>query len=182
MRLLCAILAGLLLGAPAAAESADAPPAPERAVDAGSSLGAERLLAELRQQRRRLEARELEVAAREAAVADLEAEAGRLLDEVEALRGALDRRVAEWESRSESRISRLAKVYGAMSAARAAPLLEGLDLDLATEILSKMKHKQSAQVLALMSNETALRVSRRAARPLDAGLRGADAGPQESSR
>ena len=132
------------------------PPSPE----------AERLVGELRAMKRRLAAREAELDARERAVGELEAEALRLLQQVEALRAALDEQITEWEQENDSRIARLAKVYAEMPPAKAAPLLEGLDLDLATRLLTRMKHKDSAQVMALLPNEVALRLSRRVARPL----------------
>ena len=132
------------------------PPSPE----------AERLVGELRAMKRRLASREAELDARERSVVELEAEALRLLQRVERLRAALDEQLAEWEQENESRISRLAKVYAEMPPAKAAPLVEGLDIDLATRLLTRMKHKDSAQVMALLPNDVALRLSRRVARPL----------------
>ena len=147
---------------------ADAPAA-EAAADAVARVEVrvpERLLSELREERRRLARRKLELDAREQAVTVLEEEALRMLAEVTGIRIALEKRIAAREQQEGDRVKRLAKVYAAMPADRAAPLLEGLDLDLATEILTKMKHKSSAQVLALMPSAVALRLSRRVARPL----------------
>ncbi len=164
----CALLlgsAGVARSQEAEAEAAaDVAPAEPR-VDPPSPE-AERLVGELRAMKRRLAAREAELDARERAVGELEAEALRLLQQVESLRAALDEQITEWEQENDSRIARLAKVYAEMPPAKAAPLLEGLDLDLATRLLTRMKHKDSAQVMALLPNEVALRLSRRVARPL----------------
>jgi len=126
----------------------------------------ERLLAAVREQTDRLEQREQEVAARERAVAALESETLRILDEARTLRLRVEARIDEWESQLGDRVARLSKVYAEMPAARAAPLLEGLGLDLATEVVARMKPKVSAEVLAQMKDPTALTISRRVARPL----------------
>ena len=44
--------------------------------------------------------------------------------------------------------------------------MEDLEVELATQIVSKMKHKQSAAVMALVSRERALAMSRKVAHPL----------------
>ncbi|MDJ0847898.1 MAG: hypothetical protein QNK04_05855 [Myxococcota bacterium] len=164
----CALLlwsAGVARSEEAEPEGAAATGASEQRSDPPSPV-AERLVGELRAMKRRLAARESELDARERAAVELEAEARRLLQRVERLRAALDEQIAEWEQENDSRIARLAKVYAEMPPAKAAPLVEGLDIDLATRLLTRMKHKDSAQVMALLPNEVALRLSRRVARPL----------------
>ncbi len=153
----------LLEGAENAAE--EPTPTDAAAPPSEAAQRVDRLIGELRSRMRQLDRREREVAAREAAVAEAEGEARRMLEEVGLLRVAFEKRVEELATVTGSQVGKLAKVYGAMPPDRSAPLLEALDLDLSTRILTKMKHKQSAQVLSRMSDDAALRISRSAARP-----------------
>lgn len=143
---------------------------PEGVVPA--ALGDERELAPLlRQVQTRLEElerRERELAERERSLGELSAEATRALDALEALRGTVDQRIATLEALRGDGVGRLAKVYAAMPPARAAALLERLEPEVATVLVGRMKGKRSAAVLASMSPESALRVSRATALPLPA--------------
>jgi len=131
-----------------------------------TSSPSESLLAKVQEQTRSLETREREIDARELAAAELEREALRILEEIRAVRLVIERRLEEWEETKGDRVARLAKVYSEMPPDRAAPLLEQLGQDLATEVVARMKPKDSAGVLALMSNPSALRISRSVAKPL----------------
>lgn len=126
----------------------------------------ESLLHKVREQTRRLDAREREIDARERAVSDLETEALRILEEVREVRQIVEQRLDDLDETKGDRVARLAKVYSEIPADRAAPLLEALGQDLATEVLARMKPKDSAGVLALMTDPSALRLSRAVARPL----------------
>ena len=64
------------------------------------------------------------------------------------------------DEREES-MSRLAKVYGAMKPANAAPILESLDTEVVLEIVSRMKDRQAAKVLASMAKALAAEISSR---------------------
>ncbi len=161
MRLLCGFsLVLILLAAPVFAK--DATPK----ADADPGLGVERILADVRERAKQLDARERELEARERAISELESQVEVRIDELEELLARLEKGVADFEKKSGDRVARLVKVYAAMPAGRAAPLLEELDPDLTTEIIARMKHKQSAAILTRMSDEEALRVSARVARPL----------------
>ena len=140
-------------------------PGSARAQAAGAS-SSEALLAKIQEHTRSLEAREREIEARELAAAELEREALRILEEVRTVRRVIEQRLEEWEETKGDRVARLAKVYSEMPPDRAAPLLESLGQDLAVEVVARMKPKDSAGVLALMSNPSALRISRSVAKPL----------------
>lgn len=141
---------------------------PESEPGNASSTRSERLLSVVRERTVKLELREQEVAAREQTLDALEAETLRILEEARAIRLRVEQRIEEWEAQLGDRVARLAKVYAEMPANRAAPLLEGIGLDLATEVVARMKPKDSAAVLAKMSEGSALRISKRVARPLTA--------------
>ncbi len=176
------LLFGVTWALSAPAEPAQVAAEPERNAAPGCTEPAadealRQVVEELQEEGERFEAWELELAEREQAAEELEAEARRLLDEVDAIRVAIEARLAEWEEQAGEPVQRLAKVYAAMPPAHAARLLEQLDLDLATAIVSTMKYKQSAAVLSAMSAPTALRVSRRAAAPLQGAAAEAEAKP-----
>jgi flagellar motility protein MotE (MotC chaperone) len=126
----------------------------------------ERMLEEVRERGAQLERRERELAERERVIGTLEARVEARLAEIHEIRDLVEKRIAEWEALEGDRVKRLAKVYSEMPPERAAPLLEQLELDLATQVLSGMKPKDSAAVLAAMNGPRALRLSRRVARPL----------------
>jgi flagellar motility protein MotE (MotC chaperone) len=138
--------------------------------DAVSSEALRQLLLELRAKKAGLEQRERDLEQRERVSDELARDTERVLAEIEAIRDAVETRLDVLDQQSGSRIARLAKVYAEMPPAQVAPLLEQLDLDLATAILSKMKHKKSAAVMAQLSESSALGVSNRAARPLEGAV------------
>jgi flagellar motility protein MotE (MotC chaperone) len=161
------VLAAALLATSAAAE--DAP------VEATAKPGVAALLQEMRDRGRELDRRERELDERERSLGELEAEVAALLAELEDVRGTVERRIAAWQEENGDSVRRLAKIYAAMPPLRAARLIEGLELDLATQIVAKMKHKQSAAVLALIRQERALAMSQQVVHP----LRGLPAQPAE---
>lgn len=144
----------------------DAPVATAPAPAATTPADVERLLQQLGQRGAALDRREQEVAARERSIAELEAEVSRRLGELETLRGQIEARLAGFKKENGDSVQRLVKVYAEMPPAQAAHLLESLDPVLATDVVRRMKHKQAAAILALMTPATALRISELVARPL----------------
>ena len=166
--LLAGLVASAWLGAPARAAE-DAPPE--------TGPGVALLLEEIRTRATALDRREREIAERERALAELEAEVAALLGEIEGVREVVELRISAWEEENGDTVRRLAKIYASMPPARAARLIEGLDLDLATQIVAKMKHKQSAQVLALIDRKRALAMSNQVVYPLRGAPPPAEAAP-----
>lgn len=163
------LLAAWLLPLPVARAASEPPAAeasPPAAADCRGAAGIETLLEQLRQRSAELERREGAIAARERSLADLDAQVARRLDELEGVRTAIEERLAAWKQESGDQVTRLAKVYAEMPPGEAAPLLEALEPDLASDILRRLKNKQAAAVLTLMSKKHALRLSRMSARPL----------------
>lgn len=140
--------------------------APALSQDAPEAIGARALLEDIRTRQQDLDRREAELLDRERQVESLEATVSTRMEEVESLATTVEGRIQAWEEGAGDAIRRLAKIYAAMPAGRAADLLEGLELALATQIVSKMKDKQSAAVLGLLSRERALAMSRNVAHPL----------------
>lgn len=134
---------------------------------APTNPGIEMLVGEIRVRQAELDSRERELADREAHLAELEEEIRARLDELAQITSAVETRIASWEQAHEDKqLSRLSKIYGSMEPRTAARLLEDLELDLATRIIAKMKHKQSAALLPLISQPRALAMSRSVAHPL----------------
>lgn len=166
-------LAALLLATLALATLPDSARA-QQAGDAAVSgaLSADRLLLEIRDRQAVFERRERELEAREATVQELETRVASRIEELKALRAELEAGLSSLDEESELRVRQLAKMYASMPPDRAAPLLEAIDRDLATEVLRRMKHKKSAAVMALLSRPAALSLSRRVALPLVRGGEG----------
>ena len=156
---LCAIGLAVLPGAPVRAETGGAP-------CASQDPGVAHMLSLLRARERELERRERDLAAREQSLDALEAEARRNLEQIELLHTALTESLVEFDEARGERVGKLAKVYSTMPPARAAVLLEQLDVDVATRVVERMRHKSSAAVLAAMSEPFALQITRRSVDPL----------------
>jgi flagellar motility protein MotE (MotC chaperone) len=134
--------------------------------------GVTTLLEEIRAHRVELDRRARALHDRESQVEDLERLAMQRLAELEKLADTVESRIAAWEESNGDAVRQLAKIYSSMPPQRAAPLLEEMDVELATQLVSKMKYKDSAAVLSLLSQERALAMSRKVAHPL--GMKPAD--------
>lgn len=131
-----------------------------------SRYAVEPLLAEIRSRQAELDRRERDLAERERNHAELEALIETQLREIDEQRKIIEKRIAAWENDDSTRIKRLAKIYEAMKPAHAAKLLDDLDANLVTQIITRMKHKKSAAVIERISQQRALTVSRQVAHPL----------------
>jgi flagellar motility protein MotE (MotC chaperone) len=90
----------------------------------------------------------------------LDGQQRKLQEMITELRSAQD----EYSEERETSSARLAKVYGAMKPAKAAPILETLHPDVVLEIVSRMKDRQAAKVLAAMDRGLAAQISSRMSR------------------
>ena len=127
----------------------------------------EGLLVEIRDEKNAVEERALELDERERAIAELEQTFQDRAQEFGKLRRALEVRLDELEEQLGDQVARLSKTYAAMPPGSAAPLLESLEIDLASAILRRMKPKKSAAVLAVMSKNRATRLSKLLAQPFN---------------
>lgn len=140
---------------------------PSRAEDTlESNAAVQSLLGEIRLRQLDLDRRERALIERERAQLEIEKAIESQIQEVVDQRRTMERRMESWESKRGERVRQLAKIYAAMKAPKAARLLEGLEENLATQILSKMKPKQSAAILEKIETDRALAVSRKVAHPL----------------
>lgn len=156
----------VLVAVPALPGAVRAEPASKESTSEAEDHSVTALLAEIRARQTDLERRERELDDRERSVVALEAAAAEQLVELERIAKTVEGRIAAWEEDNGDSVRRLSKIYSAMQPARAAALLEELDVSLATQIVAKMKHKQSAAVMTQLSESRALAMSRRVAHPL----------------
>jgi flagellar motility protein MotE (MotC chaperone) len=134
--------------------------------------GVTTLLEEIHAHRVKLDRRARELDDRERQVKELERLVTERLIELEELASIVEKRIAAWEESNGDAVRQLAKIYSSMPPERAAPLLEKMDVELATQLVAKMKHKESASLLSLLSEKRALAMSRKVAHPL--GMKPAD--------
>lgn len=133
---------------------------------ASQDVSIQTLLSEIRLRQAKLDTRERLLAERERAQIELEQLVEAQIEEVAEQRRIMERRMQAWESTRGERIRQLAKIYAAMKPVKAARLLEGLEANLATQVLRNMKHKESAAILEKIESGRALAVSRKVAHPL----------------
>ncbi|MDH3685675.1 MAG: hypothetical protein OEP95_05585 [Myxococcales bacterium] len=152
-------LACLLLLAPPGVMAEEAPVA-------ASEPGVTRLLQEIRARQAHLDRRERELDDRALQIEELEQLAAGRLAELEELGEKVEDRIAAWEESNGDSVGRLARIYASMEPERAAPILEQMGLELATQVVARMKHKDSASILSLISKERVLKISGRVAHPL----------------
>lgn len=142
----------------------------------------QRLLLEIDRRARELDDRESMLVQRERALAELEAELAARLAEWDRLRVGIERRIDELKEGMGDRVAALSKTYGSMPPERAADLVRALEPDLATAVVTRMKSKQAAKVLAALPRDRAKDLSQRMVTPLvlDDVEEAADAAPSNA--
>ncbi|WP_027338692.1 MotE family protein [Halonatronum saccharophilum] len=81
-------------------------------------------------------------------------------DTLEALEGDLSQVLTDRED-YETKVSRLSQVYREMDEERAASILTELEMDLAIDILARMRERDVANILEAMETDVAARISTR---------------------
>lgn len=116
-----------------------------------TSLDARR--AELEERNRQLDEREADLKKRDSEFVVRMAEIRELTDKLKVDRERNDKK-------RENQLGQLANVYGSMNPQEAATLIEKLDSQIALALISRMPEKRIGQILALMSPERALSITR----------------------
>jgi flagellar motility protein MotE (MotC chaperone) len=170
------------VGAARTALAEDAPAAPALAVvkppvvaegptagarDARSPAGAsaaggevKSMLEALSRRQAELDQREKTLAAREEKLALYEKDVTEKIVQLEQVGNTLKEELKRSTSASDEAAQSLAKVYGAMKPAEAAPILDQLDEATTLRILTRMKEKQVGEILPLMTRERAIVLTR----------------------
>ncbi len=114
----------------------------------------------------KLEARKTQLDSRESELNKLEEELQKQKDvlekrlaELEEVRGKISAKLDEKVKVDTAKVESLVSVFANMKPAQAAKVVEGINEDLAVEVLAKMKNKNAAEILNLMDAEKAKRIS-----------------------
>lgn len=137
-------------------------PAPRTAVDNEQqyeSVEERRLLLALQQERLNLVQEREAMENRKKDLKRLEAEVDKKLDQLQSTRLQIEQLLEEKDAAEIQRVNELSKMYGKMSAEKAARIFSTLDLELAIAILGKMKTKAAANILNNMDRDEAAKLT-----------------------
>ncbi len=113
------------------------------------------VLRDLRKRSEELDRRQAALDEREAALTLLETEAAVKLEELQALRAEVTEMLERERVATEERVTALARMVDTMKARDAAPLLAGMDRDVALMVLRRVKPKQAGKILGEMPTQIA---------------------------
>lgn len=119
-----------------------------------------RLLTSLDARRTELEEKSKRIDERDQDLRRAEQEYAARLTQIRDLTDRLKQDREKNEKKRNAQIDQLANVYGSMSPNEAAELIEQLDITIALSLLERMPEKRIGQILALMSAEKALTITR----------------------
>jgi flagellar motility protein MotE (MotC chaperone) len=124
--------------------------------DGGKPPDARALVEAITRRQTELDAREQELAAREERLHLFEQDVTAKVASLEEIEKRLQGRAKAASAAVDAAAESLAKVYGAMKAADAAPILERLDEATVLSIFGRMKEKQIGEILPLMTKDKAI--------------------------
>jgi len=144
-----------------AAATGGAPATTASVADPKAALGAARpdtrtLLEALERRQAELDARESEVASKEARLALYEKDVTAKVASLEEIEKRLSTRAKAATQAVDAAAESLAKIYGTMKPEAAAPILDHLDDPTVLTIFSRMKEKQVGEILPLMTRDRAI--------------------------
>jgi flagellar motility protein MotE (MotC chaperone) len=124
--------------------------------DGGKPPNARALVEAITRRQTELDVREQELAAREERLHLFEQDVTAKVASLEEIEKRLQGRAKAASAAVDAAAESLAKVYGAMKAADAAPILERLDEATVLSIFGRMKEKQIGEILPLMTKDKAI--------------------------
>ncbi len=133
----------------------------DEAAGEADQAGPERLLRDAAAERDRLQRQGEQLARLEGTYAAREALMSRIHNQLLETIGRLEKQQDVYVEEQEQASARLAKMYEAMKADRAAMILSALDLDITVAILARMKERAAAEVLSFMDAGLAAQISTR---------------------
>jgi flagellar motility protein MotE (MotC chaperone) len=113
----------------------------------------------IRREREEIDLRKMELKTIEEGVDKKLAEIDAKLKELNEKQQTIQELLTEKTAREQQRVEELAKIYEKMTPAKAAMAITGLDEQLASELLKKMKVKAAAQILDQVSKQKATDIS-----------------------
>jgi flagellar motility protein MotE (MotC chaperone) len=137
---------------PPAAATASQNPDSAKAVDPFSYTDEEvDVLQQLSKRRAELDARSRQIDEREALVAAAEQRMDQKMAELKAMQSTLQDLLKQRSGAEETQLLSLVKIYENMKPKAAAGVFEELDMDILLEVVSRMKERKVAPILALMT-------------------------------
>jgi flagellar motility protein MotE (MotC chaperone) len=149
-----ALASGSRPASPGAAPAAVAPAGRSGGATAGADV--RELLGAVERRQAELEARARELDQRAERLAVLEQDVTAKIAALEAVEKRLAGAAKTRQASDEEAAASLAKIYGAMKPAEAAPILDQLDDATVLTIFARMKEKQIGEILPLMSRQRAI--------------------------
>lgn len=118
------------------------------------------ILKSLDSRRVELENRRKQIEEKEIDVRNKEREYAARLTEIKTITQQLKEDRVKDERKKKNQFDQLANVYGSMNPKEAAQLIEQLDITIARQLIERMPEKRIAQILALMTPDRALTITR----------------------
>ena len=117
------------------------------------------LFSDLSKRRKDLEAKDKELAMREALLKAAQAELQQKTQELTTIKADIEALLKQQTEQEDKRISSLVKIYEGMKAKDAARIFDSLDMDVLLQVLTRMSERKSAPILAAMDAEKARTVT-----------------------
>ena len=137
------------------AEASVFPGAPGQSVTAAEL----EVLSHLRELKAKLDQRAKALDAREKAAEAAEAKAATRIAQLQKLEASIQDSLKQEQKLKSKKIKKLAAVYDTMQPAKAAPMIELMDMQTTVKLLSRMDQKKVGKILSFMSPEKATQVS-----------------------
>lgn len=109
----------------------------------------------LGKRREELDKRETDMVTREALLRAAEQEIDRKYNELEQLRGEIEKLLQKQSDEEQARIVSLVKIYEGMKPPDAARIFDTLDLDVLMQVMSRMSERKLSPIMAAMNPERA---------------------------
>lgn len=117
------------------------------------------LFADLSKRRKDLEAKEKELAMREALLKAAQAEIEQKTSELNTIKADIQSLLKQQTEQENQRITSLVKIYEGMKAKDAARIFDSLEMDVLMQVMTRMSERKSAPILAAMDADKARNVT-----------------------
>lgn len=117
------------------------------------------LFEDLAKRRKDIEAKEKELAMREALLKTASSELEQKYQELNTLKADIQELLKKQTEQEDQRIASLVKIYEGMKAKDAARIFDSLDMDVLLQVVTKMSERKSAPIIAAMSPDRARNVT-----------------------
>lgn len=113
------------------------------------------MFADLAKRRKDLDAKDQELAMREALLKAAQAELEQKTKELTTIKGDIEALLAKQNAQEEGRIASLVKIYEGMKAKDAARIFDSLEMDVLLQVVTKMSERKTAPIIAAMDPQKA---------------------------